>query len=99
HDANGRLPADILDKNGKPLLSWRVEILPYIEQDNLYKLFKLDEPWDSENNKAASQLMIKVFMSPNATRPDKFEWGMTSYRGIAGPGAAFEKGQKLKLTD
>ena len=97
--ANGRLPADIVDKNGKPILSWRVEILPYMEQDNLYKLFKLDEPWDSENNKPLSQALIKVFMSPNATRPEKFEWGMTSYRGIAGPGASFETGKKLKLTD
>ncbi len=33
HDAVGQLPADIVDKNGKPLLSWRVAILPYIEQD------------------------------------------------------------------
>jgi hypothetical protein len=99
HDANGRLPMDILDKNGKPLLSWRVEILPYIEQQNLYQQFKLNEPWDSEHNKPFSQAMVKVFMSPNATPPEKPEWGMTSYRGISGPDAAFEKGKKLKLTD
>jgi hypothetical protein len=49
----GKLPAHaIYSKDGKtPLLSWRVAILPYIEQDNLYRQFHLDEPWDSEHNK------------------------------------------------
>src|SRR5207248_977514 len=37
-------PAAISDKDGKPLLSWRVAILPYIEQDDLYKELQLDEP-------------------------------------------------------
>jgi RNA polymerase sigma factor (sigma-70 family) len=51
HDTNGRLPTDITDSAGKPLLSWRVAILPYIEgYDVLYKQFKLTEPWDSEHN-------------------------------------------------
>jgi hypothetical protein len=99
HQDTGRLPADILDKNGKPLLSWRVEILPYIQQTNLYEKFKLDEPWDSKNNAEWSKILVKTFMSPNATPPAQFEWGMTSYRGIVGPGAAFETGKKLQLTD
>src|SRR5205823_3426612 len=48
----GRMtPYAIFDKKtGKPLLSWRVAILPYIEQDALYNQFHLDEPWDSPNN-------------------------------------------------
>ncbi len=99
HDANGVMPHDIVDKNGKPILSWRVAILPYIEQDNVYKLFKLDEPWDSANNKAASQLMIKTYISPNTVLPAKPEWGLTSYRGVSGPGAAFEAGKKLRFAD
>lgn len=101
HDANGHLPSDILDKNGKPILSWRVQILPYIEQNNIYTRFKLDEPWDSENNKPLSQVMIKTFVSPSATAPAKFEYGWTSYRGVSGPGAAFDPAAKgkLKLTD
>ncbi|HEY1192347.1 MAG TPA: DUF1559 domain-containing protein [Gemmata sp.] len=97
HDAHGVLPSDILDKNGKPLLSWRVAILPYIEQEALYKKFKLDEPWDSENNKQWSQVMIKTFVSPNAVPVAKQEWGWTSYRGISGPGAAFDPAAKGKL--
>lgn len=99
---HGHLPRDIVDKNGKPLLSWRVSILPFIEQDNVYKLFKLDEPWDSENNKPLSQVIIKTFLSPDGGDfKDADGFGLTSYRGVSGPGAAFDPTAKnaLKFTD
>ena len=70
------------DKDGKPLLSWRVHILPFIEQDALYRKFKLDEPWDSENNKPWSQTAIKVFQVPG--RPAAQPWE-TYLRGFIGP--------------
>jgi len=67
HDANGQLPmTNIRDKNGKPLLSWRVAILPYIEQEALYKQFKLDEPWDSENNKKLIEKMPRTYYGTDA---------------------------------
>ena len=97
HDANGHLPNDITDKNGKPILSWRVAILPYIEQDNLYRQFKLDEPWDSKNNKPLSQAIVKVYLSPQA--PLANPAGMTHYQGFVGPGTGFEPGKKLKFDD
>ena len=50
HDAYGHFPTNIVDADGKPLLSWRVAILPFIEEMNLYDQFRLDEPWDSEHN-------------------------------------------------
>ena len=62
----GHFPHDITDKDGKPILSWRVAILPFIEQDNLYKQFKLDEPWDSREQLKWSQVAIKLYMSPQA---------------------------------
>src|SRR5438132_522263 len=48
---NDALPNNWYSKAGKPLLSWRVLILQYIEETPLYLQFKLDEPWDSEHNK------------------------------------------------
>jgi len=84
---NGRFPpAAICDNKGKPLLSWRVAILPYIEQENLYKQFKLDEPWDSENNKELIPLMPKTYALP-AAPPNP---GETHYRVFVGKGAAFD---------
>src|SRR5207302_1956982 len=69
-DAFGRAPAAaICDKNGKPLLSWRVAILPFIEQDNLYKQFHLDEPWDSDHNKKLLARMPNVYALPGVQQP------------------------------
>ncbi len=51
------------DKQGKPLLSWRVHLLPYLSEQKLYKEFHLDEPWDSEHNKKLIGRMPEVFRS------------------------------------
>jgi Protein of unknown function (DUF1559) len=65
HDVNKNFPPHAsYSKDGKPLLSWRVHILPYIEEDHLYKQFHLDEPWDSEHNRALISQMPKVYASP-----------------------------------
>jgi hypothetical protein len=88
NDVYGTLPtAASYSANGKPLLSWRVAILPFIEQQNLYMQFKLDEPWDSPNNKRLLASMPKVYQLPgdNHLPPDH-----TVYRVFEGPGAAFE---------
>lgn len=86
--------ASICDKKGKPLLSWRVAILPYIEQSNLYKQFKLDEPWDSEHNlKLAKSVVVKVFQSPGIdTKP-----GYTHYRAFVGADAGFDYVQGRRI--
>src|SRR4051794_14478418 len=55
------LPFDFVSKDGKPLLSWRVGILAYIDEDALYKQFNLDEAWDSAHNKTLIAKMPKVY--------------------------------------
>jgi RNA polymerase sigma factor (sigma-70 family) len=91
--ANGHLPNNITDKDGKQLLSWRVAILPYIEQEPLYREFKFDESWDSENNKkllAQMPAVYRVGIEPkDATK--------TYYQAFAGPGTMFEPGKKMSL--
>jgi hypothetical protein len=65
HDANGRFPpVASFDKQDRPLLSWRVHVLPHLGEQKLYKEFKLDEPWDSEHNKKLIAKMPKVFANP-----------------------------------
>ena len=86
HDANGKFPADITDKDGKPLLSWRVAILPFIEQQALYEQFHLDEPWDSPHNLELAKTLVPTYACPSSpTEP-----GMTNYRVFVGDGAAFD---------
>lgn len=88
-------PAAICDKKGKKLLSWRVAILPYIEQDNLYRQFKLDEPWDSDHNKKWSAVMVKTFMDPRL--PNKT--GNTHYKVFVGKEAAFDWLKSARIQD
>jgi hypothetical protein len=90
-DANGFLPAAArCDAHGKPLLSWRVTMLRYIEQEALYQQFKLDEPWDSPNNIKLLPLMPKDY----AFRDDKnTPAGYTHYLVFVGNGAAFDPPQ------
>jgi hypothetical protein len=99
HDVYGTLPAvGNFDKNGKPLLSWRVHILPFIEQQQLYQEFHLDEPWDSEHNKPLIKKMPKVFSS--SLNPKLLEAGKTTYVGLVGDLTMFN-GTKagVKLVD
>jgi Protein of unknown function (DUF1559) len=64
--AHKEFPAQsIADKQGKPLLSWRVAILPFIEEAELHSQFHLDEPWDSEHNKTLIDRMPAVYQNPN----------------------------------
>lgn len=62
HGVNGAFPAAATyDANQKPLLSWRVHILPQIGEQDLYDKFRLREPWDSPHNKSLVEKMPTVF--------------------------------------
>ncbi|HYT94720.1 MAG TPA: DUF1559 domain-containing protein [Gemmataceae bacterium] len=87
HDAYRCLPANaIYSKDGKPLLSWRVAILPYIEQNVLYQQFKLDEPWDSPHNKALLQHMPPQYAPVREGPGEPF---CTYYQVFTGPNTPF----------
>ena len=91
HDVVEAMPVDVVDKTGKPLLSWRVAILPYIEEEALFKQFKFDEPWDSEHNKKLVAKMPKVYAPVRVkARP-----GETFYQVFTGKEALFGPGRLL----
>jgi RNA polymerase sigma factor (sigma-70 family) len=81
-----RFPAATITKDGKPLLSWRVALLPYLGEKGLYGQFHLDEPWDSAHNKVLLDHMPIVYApvlqkgEPKAT---------TYYQVVVGWGALF----------
>jgi len=97
HDVHNAFPpAAACDKTGKPLLSWRVLILPYVEEEELYKQFKLDEPWDSVNNKKLLAKMPKIYAIPNKELPGGTD---THYRVFVGNGAGFDWLMGDKITN
>ncbi|MGA2257985.1 MAG: DUF1559 domain-containing protein [Thermoguttaceae bacterium] len=87
-------PPAAIEKNGTPLLSWRVAILPFLEEDVLYKQFHLDEPWDSPHNREAAKRMPSVFRSPDSPSD-----GKTRVMLFTGKGAAFDGGKKVMVAD
>ena len=94
----GAFPAAAIcdKKTGKPLLSWRVAILQYIEEEALYKQFKMDEPWDSEHNLKLAKNMPKIYFHPKANKPGDDK---THYRLFYGKGATFELNKSTQLTN
>ncbi|AMV19550.1 DUF1559 domain-containing protein [Planctomyces sp. SH-PL14] len=86
HDVFGKLPRSDGDGEGqKTGLSWRVHILPFLDQAALYNQFHLDEAWDSEHNKALIERMPKVYQSPGVDEP-----GKTSVHVFTGKGTPFD---------
>ncbi len=97
---SGHFPAAAIHgKDGKPLLSWRVKVLPFLEQEPLYRQFRLDEPWDSPHNKALIAKMPAVFQSPKS----KAAKGFTNYVVPVGGGALYsspkEEPKEKDITD
>jgi hypothetical protein len=82
-EAQGHLPAPIIAAaDGKPLLSWRVAILPHLGYQLLYERFHLDEPWDSPHNRALVKEMPREFACPGLAAPTS---GLTGYVVFVGP--------------
>ncbi len=79
--ANQILPQQAsYDAAGRPLLSWRVHLLPYLDEFELYKEFHLDEPWDSPHNRELIARMPAVFADPSsAVRRAVGDGGRTTF--------------------
>jgi hypothetical protein len=89
HKTFGHLPpAVVTGKDRKPLYSWRVVLLPFLEQDSLFQKFKLDEPWDSPHNSKLAETTPRCYQ-PALGGDDPP--GLTRYQVFVGPGTAFER--------
>jgi hypothetical protein len=99
HSAHNTFPpAFNVGKDGRPLLSWRVHVLPLIEAKALYDEFHLDEPWDSPHNRALISRMPKVYACPSA-RPSLARDGKTTYLTPRGPATIFPGAEGIKIQD
>ena len=91
-------PAYIADKNGTPMHSWRVLILPYLEQQAVFDQYDFDEPWNGPNNsKLADQLQGGPFASIPYPSSERIE--MTGFKLVTGPGTAFVEDRTTGFLD
>ncbi len=96
HGTFNRLPPSaITDKEGEPLLSWRVAILPFVEEQGLYQKFHLDEPWDSEHNLPLSKELPAVYGSPNTRTPA----GQTILQAVVGDDIGMKPLKETRFRD
>ncbi len=93
-------PAYIADTNGRPMHSWRVLLLPYLDNAPLYAKYRFSEPWDGPNNRKLADKILPVFNCPSEVHGDgKSASTMTSYVAVVGPETAWPGGSSMTIRD
>jgi hypothetical protein len=92
-------PAFIPDKHGKPKHSWRVLLLPYMDEQGLYKQYRFDEPWNGPHNKALAERMPSVYRCPSQAGASEADRSQTSYVMLVGPHAISSGSASRRISD
>ena len=97
HDAYGCFPpAYVADRDGKPMHSWRVLILPFLEQRELYDAYDFAEPWDGPNNRKLADRVGMIYLrSGLESGHDR----TTSFVAVVGPETAWRGAESLSYKD
>jgi len=90
HEVHGTFPG----AGGKQGLSWRIHLLPYLDAQELYDQFHLDEPWDSEHNKSLIEKMPDIYKTRKTEKP-----GRTAIHVFTGKGAPFAENRMPAIRD
>jgi prepilin-type processing-associated H-X9-DG protein len=101
HDKFGCFPpAYIVDDAGRPMHSWRVLILPFLEHGPLYNLYRFDEPWDGPNNKKLADTILQIYNCPSDDHGGTSTAStMTNYVAIVGPETAWPESSSTAIGD
>ena len=88
-------PAYVADEQGRPMYSWRVFLLQFLDRQDLHREFHWDEPWDSPHNRSVTDQVIEVFRCPeNDGDPTR-----TSYFAVIGPNTAWKGAVPTRLDE
>lgn len=99
-DIHGRYPDAAHREPDQPPRSWRVALLPFVEQDDLSKTYDAAQAWDDPVNLPVARTHVFQYVCPS--QPDfEDEQGrcFTSYVAVTGPGTAFPDGKGLPLAE
>jgi prepilin-type processing-associated H-X9-DG protein len=88
-------PAYTVDAKGRPLHSWRTLILPYLEQEPLYRTIDLSKPWNDPANAQALETFLPVFRCPEAVGPQN----TTTYLAIVAPNGCLIPKESRRLAE
>lgn len=90
-------PGPTIGNGDSPGLSWRVAILPFIDEGDLYNEFHLDEPWDSEHNRKLIPRMPAIFLHPRSAH--RTTDGRSSFIVPTAEGCAHQPGVTRRFED
>jgi hypothetical protein len=92
-------PAYIADRTGKPMHSWRVLILPFLGEKDVYDRYDFNEPWDGPNNRKLLDARPSVYACPGDETAYARNAACTSYVAVVGENAAWQSDKPRRLTD
>jgi hypothetical protein len=97
HEAFGCYPpAYVADQDGRPMHSWRVLILPYLEQQQLYNAYNFAEPWDGPNNRKLAGKLGQTYLRSGL---DSAHNEATSFVAVVGPQTAWPGARTVSHKD
>lgn len=98
HERYGQFPpACIRDKDGKPMHSWRVLLLPFLERRDLYEQYRWDEPWDGPNNRKLAEAPRYCRCPSDLRYPESTKW--TRYVAVTGSRTVWGKERSCRLSE
>lgn len=85
---------------GPQELSWRVLLLPWIDQAALYRSYHGDNSWDDPENLEFAKTKISIYVCPDNPMPqDSLERYFTAYALLTGPGTAYDLDEPRRLME
>jgi hypothetical protein len=93
----GLPPAVRKDNAGRPLCSWRFQILPFLQSWMSSPIPEFGESWDSQANRYWAELGMPTYCwSSEKDSPEQFH---TSVVAVTGPGTPFGHDRQIRLQD
>ncbi|MSR56602.1 MAG: DUF1559 domain-containing protein [Planctomycetaceae bacterium] len=93
-------PAYVADDSGRPMHSWRVLLLPFLDYTALYNEYRFDEPWNGPHNSTLHDRVLAVYRCPSEdAAKDSPEALMTSYVAIVGPETAWPGADPTRIEE
>lgn len=100
HDLHGVFPSPNNDDGDSPPYSWRIALLPFVEEDQIFERYNFSEPWDGPTNSTMHSLQLEVFLCPDtSSRLNHYQRTVTDYVAITGEETIFSEDQPTKLSD
>ena len=91
-------PAFVADQHGEPAHSWRILILPFMNEKALYDRYRIDEPWDGPNNSQLARLIPLAYRCPSFDATDSTDQH-TNYMAVVAPGSAMSGASPVGVTE